>query len=151
MSYKTDFENLKWRFQHICRCVSPGERENRARSSQSLKIRLAFVRDASNDVCRFLRIEVCLFFDTPKAVSDAIHPKQGSFFRMKLRYCCSHINSRNQIRGHRTGFSHSGAEEYPREKHIQPKMVHAYTTADAIHASTRNIRVRSGVSLRCYI
>ena len=29
---------------------------------------------------------------------------------------CSHINSQNQIRGHRTGPSHSGAEEYPREK-----------------------------------
>ena len=30
--------------------------------------------------------------------------------------CCSHINSHNQVRGHRTGSSHSGAEEYPREK-----------------------------------
>ena len=30
--------------------------------------------------------------------------------------CCSHINSHNQVRGHRTGFSHSGAEENPREK-----------------------------------
>ena len=33
-------------------------------------------------------------------------------------YCCccrSHINSHNQVRGHRTGSSHSGAEEYPRE------------------------------------
>ena len=29
--------------------------------------------------------------------------------------CCSHINSHNQVRGHRTGSSHSGAEEYPRE------------------------------------
>ena len=29
--------------------------------------------------------------------------------------CCSHINSNNQVRGHRTGSSHSGAEEYPRE------------------------------------
>ena len=27
--------------------------------------------------------------------------------------CCSHINSHNnQVRGHRTGFSHSGAEKY---------------------------------------
>ena len=41
------------------------------------------------------------------------------------------------------------AEEYPREKHKQPKVVHAYITADAIHASTRNIKVKSGVSLRC--
>ena len=31
--------------------------------------------------------------------------------------CCFHINSHNQDRGHRTGSSHSGAEEYPREKH----------------------------------
>ena len=30
--------------------------------------------------------------------------------------CCSHINSHDQVRGHRTGSSHSGAEEYPREK-----------------------------------
>ena len=30
--------------------------------------------------------------------------------------CCSHINSHNQVRGHRTGSSHSGTEEYPREK-----------------------------------
>ena len=51
----------------------------------------------------------------------------------------SHINSHNQVRGHRTGSSHSGAEEYPREKHTQPKVVHAYITADAIHASPRNI------------
>ena len=54
--------------------------------------------------------------------------------------CCSHINSHNQVRGHRTGSSHSGAEEYPREKHKQPKVVHAYITADVIHASTRNIK-----------
>ena len=40
--------------------------------------------------------------------------------------CCSHLNSHNQVRGHRTGSSHSGAEEYPREKHTQPKVVHAY-------------------------
>ena len=30
--------------------------------------------------------------------------------------CCSHINSHNQVRDHRTGSSHSRAEEYPREK-----------------------------------
>ena len=52
--------------------------------------------------------------------------------------CCPHINSHNQVRGHRIGSSHSGAEEYPREKH-KPKVVHAYITADAIHVSTRNI------------
>ena len=31
--------------------------------------------------------------------------------------CCPHITSHNEVRGHKTGFSHSGAEEYPREKH----------------------------------
>ena len=56
-----------------------------------------------------------------------------------IKDCCSQFNSHNQVRGHRTGSSHSGAEEYPREKHTQPKVVHAYITADAIHASTRNI------------
>ena len=30
--------------------------------------------------------------------------------------CCSRINSHNQVRGHKTGSSHSGAEEYPRGK-----------------------------------
>ena len=30
--------------------------------------------------------------------------------------CCSHINSHNQIRGHRTDSSPSETEEYPREK-----------------------------------
>ena len=57
--------------------------------------------------------------------------------------CCSHINSHNQVRGYRTGSSHSGAEEYPREKHKQAKVVHAYTADDAIHASTRNIRYKT--------
>ena len=33
-----------------------------------------------------------------------------------LLHVCSHINSHNQVRGHRTGSSHSGAEEYPRDK-----------------------------------
>ena len=32
--------------------------------------------------------------------------------------------------------THSGAEEYPREKH-KPKVVHAYITANSIHASGR--------------
>ena len=35
--------------------------------------------------------------------------------------CCSHINSHNQVRGHRTGSSHSGAEEYPRENTHSPR------------------------------
>ena len=34
----------------------------------------------------------------------------------RLYCCCSHINSHSQVRGHRTGSSHSGAEEYPRGK-----------------------------------
>ena len=29
--------------------------------------------------------------------------------------CCSHINSHNQVRGHRTGSSHSGDEDSGRE------------------------------------
>ena len=34
------------------------------------------------------------------------------------------INSHNQVRGHRTGSSHSGAEEHPREKNTnKPKVV----------------------------
>ena len=46
----------------------------------------------------------------------------------------------NQVRGHRTGSSYSGAEEYPREKNTKkPKVVHAYITADAIHAPARHI------------
>ena len=44
-----------------------------------------------------------------------------------------HINSHNQVRGNRTGSSHS--EKYPKEKTQTNK--HAYITADAIHASTR--------------
>ena len=35
--------------------------------------------------------------------------------------CCSHINSHSQVRGHRTGSSHSGAEEYPRENTHNPR------------------------------
>ena len=36
--------------------------------------------------------------------------------RYALLIPCSHINSHNQVRGHRTGSSHSGAGEYPRKK-----------------------------------
>ena len=36
--------------------------------------------------------------------------------------CCSHINSHSQVRGHRTGSSHSGAEEYPRENTHNPRL-----------------------------
>ena len=31
--------------------------------------------------------------------------------------CCYHINSQNQVYGHRTGSSHPEVEEYPTEKH----------------------------------
>ena len=31
----------------------------------------------------------------------------------------------------------------------KPKVVHAYITADAIHASTKTTKMKSGVSLRC--
>ena len=50
------------------------------------------------------------------------------------------MNSHNQVRGHRAGSSHSGAEEYPREKtQTKSNVVHAYITADAFHASARNM------------
>ena len=58
------------------------------------------------------------------------------------RRYCSHMKSHNQVRGHRTGSSHSGAEEYeyPREKtQAKAKIVHAYITAAAMHASARTI------------
>ena len=46
----------------------------------------------------------------------------GVYFNTKTRCCyCSHINSHNQIRGHRTGCSHSRVEEYPKEKHTRTK------------------------------
>ena len=35
--------------------------------------------------------------------------------------CCSHINSHNQVRGHSTRSSHSGAEEYPEKKTNTPR------------------------------
>ena len=65
--------------------------------------------------------------------------------------CCSQINSHNQVRGQRTGSSHSGVEEYPRKKtQTKPKVLHAYIVAEAIHPCLRekNIKVKSGVSLQ---
>ena len=38
------------------------------------------------------------------------------FFVIHNSCCCSDINWHNQVRGHRTGSSRSGAEEYPWEK-----------------------------------
>ena len=53
--------------------------------------------------------------------------------------CCYHINSHNQVRGHKTCSSHSGVEEYPRETNTsKPKVVQAYITAETIHASAKN-------------
>ena len=50
-------------------------------------------------------------FDTPIArVAGCACPSR------RIPVCCSQINSHNQVRGHRTGSSHFGAEEYPREK-----------------------------------
>ena len=41
---------------------------------------------------------------------------------------CSHINSHIQVRGHRTGCSHSGVEEYPRKTIKQTNSgTHMYT------------------------
>ena len=48
------------------------------------------------------------FFDRALRI---VHHVTGQCF-----CCCSRINSHNQVRGHRTGSSHSGAEEYPRER-----------------------------------
>ena len=70
---------------------------------------------------------------------------------------CNMLLSHNQVRGHSTGSSHSGVEEYPREKkHKQDKKKVVsqhrtwYIIADAIHASARKIqKVKSGVRLRC--
>ena len=42
--------------------------------------------------------------------------QSGGNGRTTSGYCCSHKKSHNQVRGHRTGSSHSGAEEYPRGK-----------------------------------
>ena len=57
--------------------------------------------------------------------------------------CCSHINSHDQVRGHRTGSSHSGAEEYPREKcktnTNKPKVVHAYCLNPGPHAPKNSV------------
>ena len=57
-------------------------------------------------------------------------PTHLVFFSMNLQIsnkerhcCCSHINSHNPVRGHRTGSSHSGAEEYPREALGKPVSV----------------------------
>ena len=66
--------------------------------------------------------------------------------------CCSHMNSHNQVRGHRTGSSHSGMEEYPREKTHKPTVVHAYIIVDAIlmPPPEKHKKVKSGVKPTMY-
>ena len=54
--------------------------------------------------------------------------------------CCCHINSHNQVRVTGQAPVTLNLRNTPREKAQQPKMVHAYITADAIHASARNIK-----------
>ena len=54
----------------------------------------------------------------------------------------------NQVRGHRTGFSHSGVGEYPREK-TEAKVVHLCITAEASHTSAKTYKNEIGkVSVR---
>ena len=77
-------------------------------------------------------------------------PLLVSFHESEPCCCCSHINSHNQVRGHRTGSSHSGAEEYPRGKHKQLKggtrIYHSWRNS-CLHQ--KHITVKSRVSLRC--
>ena len=53
--------------------------------------------------------------EKPNLQEAAERSRNRQYFR--CCFCCrSHINSHNQVRGHRIGSSHSGAEEYPRGK-----------------------------------
>ena len=73
---------------------------------------------------RFSVVLVFRIFAEIRSVIRQIHPCTISilpYFSSVVYCCCSHINSHNQVRGHRTGSSQSGAEEYPREKHKQTK------------------------------
>ena len=93
--------------------------------------------------------------EKPNLEEAAQRSRNRQYFSCCCCCCCcrrSHINSHNQVRGHRTGSSRSGAEEYPRlgEKH-KPKV-----SGTRINHSWRNsclhqkhIKVKSGVSLRC--
>ena len=64
--------------------------------------------------------------------------------------CCSHINSHNQVRGHRTGSSHSGAEECPRKKTQtnQRWYTHISQLTQFMPPPETYKRVKSGVSPR---
>ena len=52
--------------------------------------------------------------------AEGSHVPLLSVVRLFDFHCC-HINLHNQVRGHRTGSSHSGAEEYPRENTHTPR------------------------------
>ena len=62
--------------------------------------------------------------------------------------CCSHINSHHQVRGHRTGSSHYGVEEYPREKHNKPRVVNVERLADASHTPAKKCKNERGGVVR---
>ena len=64
--------------------------------------------------------------------------------------CCCNIKSHNQVRSHRTGSSHSGAEEYPRENtHTTQRGTRIYHSSRNSCLHQKHIKVKSGVSLRC--
>ena len=60
--------------------------------------------------------------------------------------CCSHTNSHNQVRGHRTGSSHSGA---PGKTHTTQGGTRIYHRWRISCLHQKHIKVKSGVSLRC--
>ena len=67
-------------------------------------------------VCLCARIALCCNHKTtvplPRAVNaTTTHKRHLSYIPGVYGCWCSHINSHNQIRGHRTGSSHSGVEE----------------------------------------
>ena len=50
--------------------------------------------------------------EKPNVQEAAERSRNRKYFSCCCCCCCSHTNSHNQVRGHRTGSSHSGAEEY---------------------------------------
>ena len=62
----------------------------------------------------FLRQNVLAFAIVTQATRDDV---------VVVCCCCSHIKSNNQVRGHRTGSSHSGGEEYPRKNTHNPRYI----------------------------
>ena len=61
-------------------------------------------------------------FQCPISIYSFVWKREPTFRLILVRntavymVCRSHITSHSQVRGHRTGSSHSGAEEYPRDK-----------------------------------